>query len=108
MVILNLITVLPALGDEIVAGILGSSTVVSWSIRRFTVLHFLLGVIALALILGHLLLLHRTNPSRISSDIAADGTETLPIVIFKDLALFLIISTLLFWDGTKSLVHPDN
>ena len=108
MVILNLLSVLPALGDEIVAGILSGSTVNSWSIRRFTVIHFLLGIIALALIAVHLVLLHRTNPGRYPSDVPGDVSDTLAVVLAKDLALFLLVFALIFSDSTKTLVHPDN
>ena len=106
--ILNLLSVIPILGDELVAGILGGSTVNSWSIRRFTVLHFLLGVTAIALIAIHLVLLHRTNPGRYSSDITGDSSETLVIVLLKDFALTLLVFSVIFLDATKSLVHPDN
>lgn len=108
LVILNLLSVVPALGDEIVAGILGSSTVTSWGIRRFTVLHFLLGVVAIALIAIHLVILHRISPGKGGNVATTDGTSTLATVLVKDLALFLMIFALLFWDGIKTLVHPDN
>lgn len=108
LVILNLLSVVPALGDDIVAGILGSSTVVSWSIRRFTILHFLLGFIAIILVGLHVILLHRSFPSKGAGDIAVDSANSLTVVIAKDLAIFLTIVILLFLDAIKSLVHPDN
>ena len=44
LIILNLATVIPILGDEIVSWLLSDSTVNVWSIKRFTILHFILGV----------------------------------------------------------------
>ena len=108
LVILNLVTVIPAIGDEVVNGILGSSTVVSWSIRRFTVIHFLLGVIALILIGIHLVLLHRTSPAFTASDVAADSSEVLSVVLAKDLIVTIAVICVVFLDSFKQLVHPDN
>jgi ubiquinol-cytochrome c reductase cytochrome b subunit len=107
LVILNLASVIPFFGDEIVAGILASSTVTSWAIRRFTVLHFLLGVVAIITVLLHIICLHRQNPSGNQVEIA-DGAENLLIVLAKDASLFMICFLFLFFESTKSLVHPDN
>jgi ubiquinol-cytochrome c reductase cytochrome b subunit len=107
LVILNLFSVIPILGDEIVAWILGASTVTSWSLRRFTVIHFLLGVIALAIIAIHIILLHRQAPSKGGTDLS-DGVETLNFVLVKDLAICLVITAMIFLDPVKTLVHPDN
>lgn len=107
LVILNLASVIPFLGDEIVAGILASATVTSWAIRRFTALHFLLGIAALIFILVHIVILHRQNPSSNQTDIA-DGSETLLIVLVKDFSFFLVVFLALFLDCSKSFVHPDN
>lgn len=107
LVILNLFSIIPAIGDEIVSWILGSSTVTSWSLRRFTIIHFLTAIIAIILIIIHIILLHRQSPSKINSDIN-DGTASLVFVLIKDLVFCLIIISLLFLDSIKSLVHPDN
>lgn len=107
LVILNLASVVPFLGDEVVAWVLSSSTVTSWALRRFTVLHFLLAVAAVAVIGLHIILLHRTAPSK-SGTCQADGVETLLLVLVKDLVIALAAFSLIFHDATKSLVHPDN
>ena len=107
LVILNLASVIPFLGDEVVAWILSSATVTSWSIRRFTTLHFLLAIIAVALIGAHVVLLHRQSPSKNSVDIS-DNSETLALILAKDFALTFLILSLVFHDSVKSLVHPDN
>lgn len=107
LVILNLASVVPFLGDEIVAWVLASSTVTSWALRRFTVLHFLLAVIALALIAAHVVLLHRSSPQQRQTCLA-DGAESLLLVLVKDLVFCLALVALVFHDSIKTLVHPDN
>lgn len=107
LVILNLLTIIPFFGDEIVTWILAAATVTSWAIRRFTILHFLLAIIAIVLIVLHVILLHRQTPSKNNSDIL-DGSETLLGILIKDLFLFILVLILLFVDSTKTLVHPDN
>jgi quinol-cytochrome oxidoreductase complex cytochrome b subunit len=107
LVILNLLSVVPFLGDEIVFWVLSSATVTSWSLRRFTVIHFLLAVIAIALIALHIVLLHRQSPSRNGTDIA-DNAGNLGLVLAKDLILTLSVTLLVLLDATKQLVHPDN
>jgi quinol-cytochrome oxidoreductase complex cytochrome b subunit len=106
-VILNLLTVLPILGEEIVGFVLGSATVTSWSLRRFTALHFALAVVAVALIAIHIVLLHRQSPAFSSSDIS-DGSATLGDILAKDLAITLAFVGLITLDAIKTLVHPDN
>lgn len=107
LVILNLFGIVPFFGEEIVSWILSSATVTSWAIRRFTVLHFLLAIVAIALVVVHLVLLHRQTPSREATDLA-DGSETLLQVLVKDFVIFLIVFSTLTLDAVKSLVHPDN
>ena len=107
LVILNLLTVVPLVGDEIVKWILGSSTVVSWSLRRFTVIHFLLAILAVAIVGIHVILLHRQSPSFSASDIS-DGSETLSGILGKDFAITLTLVGLILIDSTKGFVHPDN
>jgi len=107
LVILNLASVIPFLGDEVVAWILASATVTSWSIRRFTVLHFLLAIVALAFVGIHVILLHRQSPSKTSVDIS-DNSETLALILAKDFAVTFLLVSFVFADSVKTLVHPDN
>lgn len=107
LVILNLASVIPFLGDEVVSWMLGSTTVISWSIRRFTVIHFLIAIIAIAIVAIHIILLHRQTPQKSMTDIS-DNTETLLLILIKDFALFLIMFNFIFFDCVKSFVHPDN
>lgn len=107
LVILNLFTVIPLLGEELVSALLGGSTVTSWSLRRFTVIHFLLAVLGFAVVALHLVLLHRTSPSKTPSDLI-DGSEFLISVLLKDLGMTLLVLLPLFAVKTRDLIHPDN
>ena len=107
LVILNLFTVVPLFGNEIVSFLLGGTTVSSWSLRRFTVIHFLLAIISLAVVLAHLVILHRNSPSKQGNDIA-DGSSFLISVIFKDLGLTAIILVFIFIESSRTFIHPDN
>jgi ubiquinol-cytochrome c reductase cytochrome b subunit len=107
LVILNIFTVIPLVGEELVFTILSGPTVNSWSIRRFSLLHFLLAVVALAVVILHLILLHRSNPSKSHSDIAT-GDEFLIGVLLKDLALGVWLLLLVFGMVWRGFIHPDN
>ena len=107
LVILNLLTVFPLVGEEIVSALLGGSTVSSWSLKRFTVIHFLLAILGVALLALHLILLHRNSPAKQNSDVS-DGSEFLTSVLLKDLGLALIILMPLVCVSTRNLIHPDN
>ena len=107
MVILNLATVVPCVGSELVTMLLGSFAVHSTSLRRFTVLHFLLAAITSLLSLLHLTLVHRSTPSS-SHHIAHDGTQALGSVIAYDIPAVLLM--MLSYISTKAFefIHPDN
>lgn len=107
LVILNIFTVIPLLGEELVFALLGGSTVNSWSLRRFTFLHFLIIIFALLILIVHLLVLHRSNPSKTASDIS-DGSEFLIGVLIKDLPIGLVAVILIFIQSSRSFIHPDN
>ena len=107
LVILNLFSVVPIFGEEIVAGILSGSTVSSWAIRRFTVIHFLLAIISFLVVAIHIVILHRQNPGYSSAAISS-GKESLANVLVKDFSLGLTVAGILFFASVKSLIHPDN
>lgn len=107
LVILNLFTIFPVVGDELVQAILGGSTVSSWSIRRFSVLHFLLAVVSLGLVVVHLILLHRANPSKLASDQAV-GDEFLLGVLVKDFSLALVLVLAITCNSSRGFIHADN
>ena len=70
-------------------------------------IHFLLAVVAVALVGIHVILLHRQSPSFSASDVS-DGSETLSGILGKDLAVTFVVVGLIFVDSTKGFVHPDN
>lgn len=107
LVILNLLTVIPIIGDELVNGILGGATMSNYSLRRFTVIHFGLAILAAAMVLFHLLILHRQSPNKFSYDIN-DGRENLFVVLTKDMTIILILLGVIFFSCVFDLVHPDN
>ncbi len=83
--IFNLLTVIPILGDQVIATILAGSHPTSWSLARILSLHFLLGMVVIAVILVHLNLIHRARPS--SSSAVTDSSYLLSDVTLKDLIL---------------------
>jgi ubiquinol-cytochrome c reductase cytochrome b subunit len=107
LVILNLLSVIPLLGDEVVSWILSAATVTSWSVRRFTAIHFILALVSAAAFALHIILLHRTAPAKLNAE-APVNTESLWHVIVKDLSIFLLAVLPVFFESTKTLVHPDN
>lgn len=107
LVILNLLSVIPFIGNELVNGILSGGTMNSWSVRRFTVIHFLLAIIAILILIIHLILLHRGQPRKFNSNIA-DSRETLMFVLIKDFAIVLLFIGILFTNLIFELIHPDN
>ena len=85
LVILNLVTVIPVIGEYIVETILCGSAVTSWAIKRFTQIHFAVAVAASLLAVVHILILHKQSPSRRSSEWLVDGSDSLVIIIIKDM-----------------------
>lgn len=106
-VILNLLTVIPILGLEIVSGILGNDAIGNWAIRRFGILHFLLVLLAIVGILTHIFALHRQNPAQ-NSNSKTDGSQNLTLILAKDLALALFPVLFSFSALGFGLIHPDN
>lgn len=92
--ILNLVTVIPLVADAVVPALLGDAVLSSFGIRRFAVLHFSLGVISLALVIVHVLLLHRTAPSN-AGTLVADGYTAIAQVLLKDLVLLIFVGYLI-------------
>lgn len=106
IVILNLLTVIPVLDTIIVGTLLAGPFPTSWSIARVLSLHFLLGVLAFALVLLHIVFIHRGRPSSINH--ASDGSFTLLDVVLKDtipILLFFPFYSIVF---LRQVIHPDN
>lgn len=107
LIILNLATVIPILGNEIVNWLLSDSTVNNWSIKRFTIIHFLFGVISFIISLLHIIVIHKKSPIK-NVIYINDSSESLLFVLKKDLILILIIISIIFIDYLKLLIHSDN
>jgi ubiquinol-cytochrome c reductase cytochrome b subunit len=106
IVILNLLTVIPILGDQVITTVLAGSHPTSWSLGRILSLHFLLGLVAIGLALIHLNLIHRARPSTSSS--VTDSAYLLSDVTLKDLLLLAPVLWLLSTPSLALLIHPDN
>ena len=106
IVILNLLTVIPVLGDHVISTLLAGSHPTSWSLARILSLHFLLGLVAVALALIHLNLIHRVRPS--SSSAVSDSSYLLSDVTLKDLMLLAPVVWLISTPQLALLIHPDN
>ena len=112
VVITNLFSAIPWLGNSIVALLWGGFSVANPTLNRFFSLHFLLPFVLAALIIKHLKAQHANgsnNPEGISS--GSDRVRFHPYYTSKDLVgffyLFLALSFFVFFDpGYQG--HPDN
>nr|ALJ53388.1 cytochrome b [Arctocebus calabarensis] len=111
-VITNLLSAIPYIGTSLVEWIWGGFSVDKATLTRFFAFHFILPFIITALVMVHLLFLHKTgsnNPSGITSE--ADKIPFHPYYTIKDLLgvilLLLMLSTLVLF--TPDLLgDPDN
>nr|ALO70669.1 cytochrome b [Lucifotychus sp. 1 EF-2015] len=111
-VITNLLSAIPYLGNQIVQWLWGGFTVNNATLNRFYSFHFLMPFIISALVIIHLLYLHKTgsnNPMGTNSNM--DKIPFFPYFMFKDmlgysiLLMSLIILTLY---NPYMLSDPDN
>ena len=107
LVILNLASIIPIIGDRIVLAILSGSSLTSAGLARFFSVHFLLAFIALGLAMAHLFVLHRTEPGS-GGCFQSDGTEVLVSVLAKDFAMLPVLLFLFLIESVAELIHPDN
>nr|AWN09415.1 cytochrome b [Nannospalax nehringi] len=116
-VITNQLSAIPYVGTTLVEWIWGGFSVDKATLTRFFAFHFILPFIITALVLVHLLFLHKTgsnNPSGLDSN--ADKIPFHPYFTIKDiLGIILLINSLTFmvlfyWDvlGYKENVTPAN
>ena len=91
----------------IVEGIFGGSYVQDWTVGRILTLHFALGLVSAAIMLGHLTAVHRIRPAG-SNFMASDGSLSLSDVIFKDSASILFLVMLVLVPILGATIHPDN
>lgn len=112
VVITNLFSAIPWIGNSIVALLWGGFAVGNPTLNRFFSLHYLLPFLLAALVLMHLIALHQNasnNPDGFSS--TSDRIRFHPYYTSKDLvgffSFFLILSFFIFF-FPNYLGHPDN
>jgi ubiquinol-cytochrome c reductase cytochrome b subunit len=112
IVITNLLSAIPWIGNDIVTFIWGGFAVDNPTLHRFFSLHFLLPFVLAALACVHLIALHQhgsTNPLGISSNI--DKITFHPYYTVKDLlffGIFLICYSYFVYFNPNVLGHTDN
>jgi quinol-cytochrome oxidoreductase complex cytochrome b subunit len=111
-VIINMLTILPFIGDEIVIWIWGNYTVNNATLNRFYSFHFVLPFIIVGVTLIHLALLHKvgsSNPLGVMHK--PKKISFYPYFFLKDLfafSIFILIFTYLLFYKPEMLGHPLN
>lgn len=112
LVITNLFSAIPFVGQDIVSWLWGGFSVNNPTIQRFFALHYLVPFIIAALVIIHFIALHvhgSSNPLGITGNL-----DRLPIhgyFVFKDLItvfVFLIFFSLFVFYAPNAIGHPDN
>jgi len=113
-VITNLFSAIPVIGQGIVTFLWGGFTVGNPTLNRFYALHYLLPFIILAVVLLHLIALHRfgsNNPLGIDMRGPQDTLPFHPYFTIKDLfglAVFLLIYSYFIFYAPNFLGNADN
>jgi ubiquinol-cytochrome c reductase cytochrome b subunit len=113
-VITNLFSAIPVIGQSIVTFLWGGFTVGNPTLNRFYALHYLLPFIILAVVLLHLIALHRfgsNNPLGIEMRGPQDTLPFHPYFTIKDLfglAVFLLIYSFFIFYAPNFLGSSDN
>src|SRR6266853_5311275 len=113
-VITNLFSAIPVIGQSIVTFLWGGFTVGNPTLHRFYALHYLLPFVIVAVVLLHLIALHRfgsNNPLGIDAKGPQDTLPFHPYYTIKDLfglAVFLLIYSFFVFYAPNTLLSPDN
>jgi ubiquinol-cytochrome c reductase cytochrome b subunit len=113
-VITNLFSAIPIVGDSMVTWFSGGFTVGDPTLHRFYALHYLLPFVIVAVILLHLVALHRfgsNNPTGIDPKNPGDTIPFHPYYTVKDLfglMVFLIVYAWFVFYEPGALLNPDN
>src|SRR5467141_1367540 len=113
-VITNLFSAIPIVGDSIVTWLLGGFGVSDPTLHRFYALHYLLPFVIVAVVLLHLVALHRhgsNNPLGIDHKGPQDTIPFHPYYTVKDLfglSVFLLIYAFFVFFAPNFLGEPDN
>ena len=112
--ITNLFSAIPVVGDSIVTWLLGGFGVGDATLNRFYALHYLLPFVIVAVVLLHLVALHRfgsNNPDGIETAKPRDTIPFHPYYTIKDLlglAVFLLVFGWFVFYEPSVLLNPDN
>lgn len=112
IVITNFLAIIPIIGNELILLIWGNKFIDNILLNRFFSLHFILAILILFISLIHLIILHinkSSNPLRINNNI--DQINLNPLLIFKDIIIFIILMFLFFLNNILfpvKLNNPDN
>lgn len=110
-VITNLASAIPVVGKYIVYWLWGGYSVGGPTLNRFFSLHYLFPFILLALVIGHILILHEVKSNNPLGTKVSDNIQFTPYYTVKDiygLVLFWVFySTFLFF-APNLLGHTDN
>jgi quinol-cytochrome oxidoreductase complex cytochrome b subunit len=113
-VITNLFSAIPVVGDSIVTWLLGGFGVGNPTLNRFYALHYLLPFVIVAVVLLHLVALHRfgsNNPDGIDAKQPQDTLPFHPYYTIKDmlgLAAFMMVFAWFVFYEPSALLNPDN
>ena len=113
-VITNLFSAIPVVGDSIVTWLLGGFGVGDPTLNRFYALHYLLPFVIVAVVLLHLVALHRfgsNNPDGIDTTKSHNTIPFHPYYTIKDLlglAVFLVVFGWFVFYEPSALLNPDN
>lgn len=112
LVITNLFSAIPFVGQDIVSWLWGGFSVSNPTIKRFFAFHYLVPFIIAAVVIMHIIALHvhgSSNPLGVTGNL-----DRLPMhgyFVFKDLItifVFIIIFSLFVFFSPNTLGHPDN
>jgi quinol-cytochrome oxidoreductase complex cytochrome b subunit len=113
-VITNLFSAIPVIGDSIVNWLLGGFGVGNPTLNRFYALHYLLPFVIVAVVLLHLIALHRfgsNNPEGVDVKKPQDTLPFHPYYTVKDmlgLAAFMMVFAWFVFYEPSALLNPDN
>src|SRR5258705_1115578 len=113
-VITSLFSAIPIVGDSIVTWLLGGFGVGDATLNRFYALHYLLPFVIVAVVLLHLVALHRfgsNNPDGIEAAKPRDTIPFHPYYTIKDmlgLAVFRVVFGRCGFYEPRRLLNPDN
>ncbi len=111
IVITNLFSTIPYIGDEFVVWLWGDYSVGPATLKRFFTFHFVLPFLVLGAALVHIIKLHRVGSNNPLGRDHADYLPLYPYFFIKD-TLIIFISLILFgifmsW-APDLFIHPDN